>query len=275
MRKQSRHINPGAEAGGSATDYELIARAQAKGSDGKPTADAVAARNMLILRHEYFIWNTVRKTVCGRDRITGPMLKQKSDDRFADGVYAFIRAVEAFDLSTGNSLTTYAFRSIWSHVVRATSLDTPVTRPAWHSRSKFDAMAAAEQYDNAGRSRRLHRASDGSPIDPAYLTQHARQASHVEDLLGRMDDETDHAVMLRAFREVLTERETDVLIRRFMREEPLWQIGERYGMCRERVRQIEAASVEKVQAWLMEQGHLVGRGPGGPPKTRRARRRRR
>lgn len=286
MRQQSRHINPDAEAGGRSTDYQLIARAQARDADGKPTADAVAARNMLIIRHEHFIWNTVRKTL--RGRAGGPggsagaggaaeavMLKQRVDDHFGDGVYAFIRAVDGFDLSTGNSLTTYAFKSIWSHIIRARSIDTPVTRPAFHSRSKMDAMAGADKYELARSARRLHRASDGGNIDPAYLTRHARQESGVESLLGGMDDAADHAVMMHAFRESLTEREVDVLVRRFMQDQSLKEIGEVYGVGRERIRQIETEAVGKAQAWLMERGHLVGSGQSGEPKTQKARRVRR
>ena len=59
--------------------------------------------------------------------------------------------------------------------------------------------------------------------------------------------DADNLVALTEALDKLTQKERDVLRWRFGRGERLWQIGERLGVCRERVRQIEAHALRKLR----------------------------
>jgi len=71
-----------------------------------------------------------------------------------------------------------------------------------------------------------------------------------EDLLGAREEEAFGSKLLAAGFDVLDERERDILTERRLRENPLTleQLGTRYGVSRERVRQLENRAFAKVQA---------------------------
>jgi hypothetical protein len=171
--KRSRHHNPGPEAGGTETDLSLIARAQAVDADGRATADAVAARNMLILRHEHFIWMKVHKGITGQ--MTHDRRNVLAEQHYPDGVIAFIRCIELFDASRGFTLLTFAGTAIVREVWRARNMDTVVTRPHCPSRQK---ESSREQWFKSARTRRLHRRDTGENIDPASLVRRYHSPDH-------------------------------------------------------------------------------------------------
>jgi RNA polymerase sigma-32 factor len=71
-----------------------------------------------------------------------------------------------------------------------------------------------------------------------------------EELLGDREEEAYGSQLLAAGLTVLDERERDILIERRLRENPLTleELGVRYGVSRERVRQLENRAFAKVQA---------------------------
>lgn len=71
-----------------------------------------------------------------------------------------------------------------------------------------------------------------------------------EEMLGSREEEAYGSKLLAAGMEVLDARERDILIERRLRENPLTleELGVRYGVSRERVRQLENRAFAKVQA---------------------------
>ena len=71
-----------------------------------------------------------------------------------------------------------------------------------------------------------------------------------EELLGAREEEAYGSKLLAAGMDVLDARERDILIERRLRENPLTleELGVRYGVSRERVRQLENRAFAKVQA---------------------------
>jgi len=71
-----------------------------------------------------------------------------------------------------------------------------------------------------------------------------------EEMLGNREEEAYGSSLLAAGLTVLDARERDILIERRLRENPLTleQLGVRYGVSRERVRQLENRAFAKVQA---------------------------
>ena len=74
-----------------------------------------------------------------------------------------------------------------------------------------------------------------------------------EELLGDREEEAHgHSLLIAGFK-VLDERERDILTERRLRENPLTleELGTRYGVSRERVRQLENRAFAKVQAAVL------------------------
>jgi len=71
-----------------------------------------------------------------------------------------------------------------------------------------------------------------------------------EEMLGSREEEAYGSKLLAAGMEVLDDRERNILIERRLRENPLTleELGVRYGVSRERVRQLENRAFAKVQA---------------------------
>ncbi|MEN9723614.1 MAG: hypothetical protein RJB38_1600 [Pseudomonadota bacterium] len=103
-----------------------------------------------------------------------------------------------------------------------------------------------------------------APTDPSSTGNHARtlqdtmpdQAEAQDQLLEREQWLQILGEHLPAFREELNEKERRILDERLLSDEPktLQEIGDRYGLTRERARQIEAKLLEKLRKRL--QAHL-------------------
>ena len=70
-----------------------------------------------------------------------------------------------------------------------------------------------------------------------------------ENQVADAEEFSHHSAMLRKVIDTLPDRERDIIIERRLNEEPqtLEQLGQKYGISRERVRQLEARAFEKVQ----------------------------
>lgn len=185
--KQSRHINPDAEAGGRSTDYELIARAQ---------AGDTAARNVLVLRHDSFVRMMVRRAITGR--MSTRRREEIVEEHYADGVIAMCKAIEYFDLSRGFNLLTYAGWIIKREVWRRRNADSTVSRPQSPPSAKSADPNTRARWFAAYRARRLHRKRGGGDIDPAAVCGRAFTGDFVPGLIARMDQRADVGRVLEA-----------------------------------------------------------------------------
>ena len=78
----------------------------------------------------------------------------------------------------------------------------------------------------------------------------------IDEALSDRDARKRFRAKLKEFKKTLSGKELDIFDNRIMAEEPetLQQIGERYGITRERIRQLEAKIVSRLREFLQEDG---------------------
>lgn len=210
---------------------ELVARV----ARGEPPA-----REELVLQYVYL----VEKFAAYAWRRAGQSLRQSAsvDDLRQEGRLGLIRAAELFDPARGASFVTYASTWVRSRVLRfvreyGTTVHVPSARARPHYSREEMAARRARDVDEA-----VDRAHHYVDVDDVQV---AASAEEVEER-GRVVRSVV-ADMLGAGK--LTAREGQVLVRRFFGdgEETLEQVGDSFGVSRERVRQVEAEAVAKVR----------------------------
>ena len=154
-------------------------------------------------------------------------------DLIQEGNKGLLKALDRFDASLGYRFSTYATWWIKSHVMDAIGNATRAYRIPAHRLGEYAAPESMSFESNASLVESMMAASDTAA--PAESRADARMlAESVRECLGE-----------------LTERERQVLTARFgldgREARSLEHLGQRYGITRERVRQIEARALQKLQ----------------------------
>ena len=81
------------------------------------------------------------------------------------------------------------------------------------------------------------------------------KTAYIDDQLSEAESRSVLLKKLGEFRDKLSDKELDIFDNRIMSEEPLTlqELGDKYGISRERVRQIQARIVDRIKKWLMEE----------------------
>jgi RNA polymerase sigma-32 factor len=81
------------------------------------------------------------------------------------------------------------------------------------------------------------------------------KTADIDDQLSEAESRSVLLKKLGEFRDKLSNKELDIFDNRIMSEEPLTlqELGDKYGISRERVRQIQARIVDRIKKWLMEE----------------------
>lgn len=194
-----------------------------------------------------------------------PVDELEEDDLFQDGYFGLVRSVEKFEADRGNRLTTYCQYQIRQSIGRAVDDSRSVIRIPVHFTSKL------RQLDSfgAGLPAGLNRAEYLMALTNAFQIEldevHKVEAvprfpvEFDESLCCDKENESDPLAVVLAeqrteiiqdFLQDLPERQADIIVRRFGLdrddEMTLEQIGQIYGVTRERIRQVEAKALE----WL-------------------------
>lgn len=200
------------------------------------------------------------------------------DDVFQHGAVGLIRAVEMFDPDQGNKFSTYATWWVRQSITRGIANESRLIRlpvhmvervnKVWANRDRLTVdgtpprvreLAVACGLDDG---QVLECLKLGRPQDLASLDMPVGDSGEATlgDLLGLMDDgpnpaeEIDYEILKVQLRRVLgtlTERERGVISMRFgfRTGEPMTldEIGRFYGLTRERIRQIEKKTMERLR----------------------------
>ena len=153
--------------------------------------------------------------------------QQSFDDLLSEGVMILMKSVEKFDFDRGFRFSTYAYRSIVRHVYRTVTL-------AHKEESRF--TRDAEEWAFAD----IESANNSSLVDQEWNNMRKMLGSMLERLDRRERFIVRSRYALGAHRKVRT----------------FQYLADKLGVSKERVRQLEARAVNKLQAFAAESNSL-------------------
>ncbi|QDT64624.1 sigma-70 family RNA polymerase sigma factor [Calycomorphotria hydatis] len=172
-------------------------------------ADAVEVKNLLIRSNLRLVVSIAKKKVS---------LAHNFFEMVSDGNISLIRAIEKFDYTKGNKFSTYATWAIVKNFSRSI--------PAEHKRLDRFRTGIEDVFQGSSDDR-------SSQFHEEMIN--AQQHNMLMDILGHLDD-----------------REKDIIVFRYGLEEgeeplTLEQVGSRFGVTKERIRQLESRALKKLR----------------------------
>jgi RNA polymerase sigma factor (sigma-70 family) len=142
----------------------------------------------------------------------------------SDGNMSLIRAIEKFDYSKGNKFSTYASWAIMKNFARSI--------PAEHTRLDRFRTGVDEIFQSSSDQR-------GNPFQEELVNHKQHQA--IMEILDQLDDRERDIIVFRYGLDQGTEPQT------------LEQVGSRFGVTKERIRQLEARALRKLRKVAQEE----------------------
>ncbi len=247
-----------------------------RGREGRPleqgefaslTGEAREAAECLFLHNQRLVHSVAKKY---------PQTGMGYEDIVQHGMTGLIRAVELFDPEQGNKFSTYAMWWIRQAITRGIANEARLIRLPVHMVEKLNKVwAMRARLMVGGEPPTLHQLARACELDekqvldclrlgppdlPSLDMQIGDGETTLADVLDKPDPEQDleHQVeylllqeQLGAVLDTLSEREAGVISMRFGLETgeqmTLDEIGKVYGVTRERIRQIESKTIQKLQ----------------------------
>lgn len=240
--------------------------------DAAPRDEAafLRARTKVVLANRGLVFMLARKAA--------PVKKMTLDDCAQAGYLGMLRALEDFDPSRGFALGTYVRWWAMAFINQAAAAELLVHVPGRNrerhcrirraegrlmaalGRTPTDEELTAEARVTAADLRVDRRTCWARQADldgPVPLGRHIDPTGEkaLKDLLVDRALEGADAALIRFEREglawkileCLSPRDRDIVVRRFADDETLEEIGHRYGLSRERVRQLQNRALEKMR----------------------------
>lgn len=239
----------------------------AQGEFGRLAGKAREAAECLFLHNQRLVHSIARKF---------PQTGMDYDDLFQYGCVGLIRAVEMFDPAQGNKFSTYATWWIRQSITRGAANDARLIRLPVHMVerlrkvwTKRETLTIDGQSPSVYELARACELTEDAVIEclrlgPPNLTSLDMHIGDGESTLADLLDLADPSlspyrvveeayiqVAVQVVLETLTEREAGVIAMRFGLTGDdamtLEEIGKAYGVSRERIRQIEKKTIEKLR----------------------------
>lgn len=192
-----------------------------------------------------------------------------------EGVLGLIRAIDKFDLGKGVRLSTYASYWIRQSVSRAVAIQTRIIRIPIHKIDRLNKIKRVggqltQELGRAPKPDEIAARTGDAPEQIRHLLQEAQETLSLEDPVGEdgatlanfvgddltqsLEDRVDATLLkgeIRSALDGLTARESRIIELRFglRHGHPLTleDIAERFGLTRERIRQIEKGALAKLR----------------------------
>ena len=191
-------------------------------------------------------------------------------DLVNEGFFGMSKAIDYYDFSYGSSFSSYAYYWIKSLITRSIHNKERNIRIPVRVQEKYrKVMKVEEKLTNTlGREVSIKEIADEMNEDCANIEELVNNIGFLTSLDAEVKDDTEtnrynfvpdkinleeaivNKTAVLTFLECLTEREKDIITKRYGEDYTLEEIGKMYKMTRERVRQIEEKALGKMQNFL-------------------------
>jgi len=209
-------------------DYPPLSREEEHTAAVRARKGDVAAKQKLVRHNLAFVVAISRKQRRGTVRL---------DDLIQEGNVGLMRAVEKFDPGAGTRFSTYAVWWIRAYVGKYLKEARSTVRPQSGTVAQPD-MSLDSSVDEEGETTHLERIEDDGPGP--------------EDIYLQTEGDRDVREALGKVRKRIGELGWDIVHNRLEQDQPrtLEEIGKRWGVSRERVRQVELKTKQFLERYL-------------------------
>jgi RNA polymerase primary sigma factor len=209
-------------------DFPPLSREEEHTAAVRARRGEVSAKQKLVRHNLAFVVAIARKQRRGTVRL---------DDLIQEGNVGLMRAVEKFDPGAGTRFSTYAVWWIRAYVGKYLKEARSTVRPQSGTVAQPD-MSLDSAVDEDGETTHLERIEDDGPGPEDHYLQNEGDRD-VRDALGKV-------------RKRIGELGWDIVHNRLEQDQPrtLEEIGKRWGVSRERVRQVELKTKQFLERYL-------------------------
>jgi len=225
------------------------------GPKRKPALRGVPERNALAMNNRGLVYNLVNHYYRRRPHLDRWYPREDAE---ADGHLGLLRAAELWDEASGYAFSTYATRWILQHVIRGAwharliklpDYGTPAEKEVWAAGSAVKCLSGVGRASKNGRLGPI-RGDDGNPwLEGLPCPRTDPEAGLAAALTAERRD------ALRDAMRFLPAKDRELLRLRFEENLTLDEAGARFGVTRERARQVQERALRRLGARIVALGY--------------------